>query len=119
MSGQHTLVAEKPEKPERPEPQGLNQPWRGWVAAAEVVLAAAAVVVGILCWHRGFNQIVTPIAGRSPLVSTVLYGNWAAGAIGLVVLGGFLVLDALRQTFLAVRTRQRPEPELPADDPVE
>ena len=116
MSGQHTLVAEKAEKP---EPRGLNQPWRGWVAAGEVLLAAVAVVVGILCWHRGFNQIVTPIPGRPALVSTVLYGNWAAGAIGLVVLAGFLVLDAARQAFLAVRTRQRPAPELPADDPVE
>jgi hypothetical protein len=115
VSGQHTLVAEKPEK----QPAGLNQPWRGWVAAGEVLVAAAAVLVGILCWRHGVTRIVTPVPGRAPLVSTVLYGNWASAAIGLVVLAGLLVLDAIRQTMLAVRTRQRPAPELPPDDPVE
>ena len=91
------------------QPSGLHQPWRGLVALGELVLAAAAVLAGVLCWHRGFGSIVTPIGGgRPPLVSTVLYGNWAAGAIGLCVLGAFLVLDAVRQLLLAVRTRRRP-----------
>ncbi|HWC80937.1 MAG TPA: hypothetical protein VG756_13340 [Pseudonocardiaceae bacterium] len=112
MSGAHVLAVEKPP----PRPAGLSQPWRGLVALGEVVLAAVAVIVGILCWHRGFTQIVTPVSGQQPLVSTVQYGNWASGAVGLVVLAGLLVLDAGRQTLLAVRTRQRPAPELPADD---
>jgi hypothetical protein len=115
MSGAHAVATDPARRPER-RPVGLNQPWRALVALGEVLLAAVAVVVGVLCWHRGFTQIVTPVPGQRPLVSSVLYGNWAAAAIGLVVLAGLLVLDAIRQTVLALRTRQRPAPELPADD---
>jgi hypothetical protein len=89
-------------------PPALNQPWRGWLAFGEVVLAAVAVVVGIWCWHRGIVQIVTPTGnGTPPLVSIVFYGNWMSGAIGLCTLAALLVLDALRQVVLALRTRRR------------
>lgn len=89
----------------------LNQPWRGILAAGEVVLAVVAVVFGIVCWHKGVTTMVTPLGnGAPPLVSTIFLGNWMAGAIGLVTVAAFLVLDALRQVMLAVRTRRRPQP---------
>jgi hypothetical protein len=91
----------------------LNQPWRGFVALGEVLLAAVAAVVAVLCWHRGVTTMVTPLgAGQPPLVSTIFYADWMAGAIGLVLVAALLVLDAVRQTLLAVRTRRRPEPPL-------
>ena len=89
----------------------LNQPWRGAVAFGEVLLAAVAAVVGILCWHRGVSTMVTPLGpGQPPLVSTIFYADWMAAAIGLVLVATLLVLDALRQTLLAVRTPRRPTP---------
>jgi hypothetical protein len=92
----------------------LNQPWRAWLALGEVVLAAVAVLVGIWCWHRGIVPIVTPTGnGTPPLVSIVFYGNWMSGAIGLCTVAALLVLDALREIVLALRTRRR-RPVLPA-----
>jgi hypothetical protein len=94
--------------PDRP---GLNQPWRGLVAAGEVVLAVVGVVFAVVCWHHGVTTMVTPLGnGQPPLVSTIFLGNWMAAGIGLVVVAAFLVLDALRQVLLAVRTRRRPQP---------
>jgi hypothetical protein len=94
----------------------LNQPWRGWLALGEVVLAAVAVLVGIWCWHRGIVPIVTPTDnGTPPLVSIVFYGNWMSGAIGLCTVAALLVLDALREVVLAVRTR-RGRAALPATE---
>ncbi|HJP76573.1 MAG TPA: hypothetical protein VJ914_20050 [Pseudonocardiaceae bacterium] len=117
-----TATATAPPAPAR----GLNQPWRGWLALGEVVLAAVAVVVGIWCWHRGIVPIVTPTGKTTPpLVSIVFYGNWMSGAIGLCTVGALLMLDALRQVVLAVRTRRR-KAALPAtrdyplvDDPAD
>jgi hypothetical protein len=88
-------------------PPRLHQPWRGLVALAELLVAAAAVVFAVWCWRHGIAQIVTPVPGQPPLVSTVFYGDWMAIAIGLVVLAGFLVLDGMRQTALAVRARPK------------
>ena len=91
-----------------PPAPALNQPWRGWLALGEVVLAAVAVLVGIWCWHRGITPIVTPTGnGTPPLVSIVFYGNWMSAAIGLCAVAALLVLDALREVALAVRTRRR------------
>jgi hypothetical protein len=91
----------------------LNQPWRGAVAFGEALLAAAAAVVGILCWHRGVTTMTTPLGpGQPPLVSTIFYADWMAAAIGLVLVATLLALDALRQTLLAVGTRRRPPPPL-------
>lgn len=89
----------------------LNQPWRGAVAAGELIVAAAAVIVGIACWRHGVTTMITPLAGgQPPLRSTIFYGNWMAGGIGLVLVATLLVLDAIREVLLAVRTRARPEP---------
>jgi hypothetical protein len=92
-------------------PPRLHQPWRVAVAAGEVVLAVAAVLVGVACWRHGVTTMVTPLgAGRPPLVSTIFYGNWMAAGIGLVTIAALLVLDAIRQLALGVRTRRRPRP---------
>jgi hypothetical protein len=94
----------------------LNQPYRGFIAAGELVLATVAVIVGALCWHRGVVTMVTPLGGgRPPLVSTMFHGSWQSGAIGLATVAALLLLDAIRQLALAIRTRQRP----PADEPLE
>lgn len=93
-----------------PDPR-LNQPWRFGVAVGEAVLAAVAVVAAVLLWRHGVRTMVTPLGnGQPPLVSTVFYGDWMAIAIGLVTVAAVLVLDAVRETILAVRTRTRREP---------
>jgi hypothetical protein len=92
-------------------PPRLHQPWRSAVAAGEVVLAVAAVLVGVACWRHGVTTMVTPLGtGRPPLVSTIFYGNWMAAGIGLVTIAALLVLDAVRQLVLGVRTRRRAQP---------
>lgn len=89
----------------------LNQPWRGWIAIGEVVLAAVAVLVGIKLWGVGVTTTVTPLGnGQPPLVATIFYGNWLAYGIGLVVVAATLLLDAIRELSLAVRTRRRQLP---------
>lgn len=91
-----------------PSPARLEQPWRFAVAAGELILAAAAVVVGILLWGNGVTTMVTPLgAGQPPLVSTIYYGNWMAAGIGLVAVATLLVLDAIREIVLATRARGR------------
>lgn len=96
----------------------LNQPWRGWIALGEVVLAAIAVVVGVKLWGVGVTSTVTPLDnGQPPLVATIFYGNWMAYAIGLVTVAGILLLDAVRQVALAVRTRRRALPPLVTAEP--
>ncbi|HEX4700917.1 MAG TPA: hypothetical protein VH352_02210 [Pseudonocardiaceae bacterium] len=114
MSTAEPPVAPAPSSdPTRPGPARLHQPWRGFVALGEAVLAAAATVVGVLCWHRGVTTMVTPLGpGQPPLVSTIFYGGWMAAGIGLITVAAFLVLDAVRQALLAVRTRRRPLPPL-------
>lgn len=93
-------------------PRRLNQPWRGFVAAGEVVVAVAAVLLAVASWRHGVEHLSTPLAdGRPPLRSTIYSGNWMSIGVGLVTVGAFLVLDALRQTALAIRTRRRPAPE--------
>lgn len=74
-------------------------------------MAVAAVIVGIVCWRHGVTTMVTPLGnGQPPLRSTIFYGNWMAEGIGLVTVAAVLVLDAIREVLLALRTRDRPEP---------
>ena len=83
----------------------LNQPWRAVVAGLEVVVAAVLVIVAVWCWRSGSTNVVIPKTGDHPdLVSTLYFGNWLAAAIGLATLAGLLVLNALRQLVLAIRT---------------
>ncbi|HEX3590666.1 MAG TPA: hypothetical protein VHV74_13630 [Pseudonocardiaceae bacterium] len=109
-----------PEALPRPEAR-LNQPWRFGVAAGELVLAAVAVVFGIVLWRHGIKTLITPLGdGKPALVSTIFYGDWMAMGIGLVTVAAVLVLDAIREVILALRTRTRRTPpevtvELPAE----
>jgi hypothetical protein len=86
------------------------------VAIGELLLATAAVIVGVQLWHHGIATMITPISGRPPLVSTVFHGNWQSFAIGLVTIAALLVLDAIRQATLAIGTRQR-SAFAPVDEP--
>lgn len=92
-------------------PARLNQPWRAFVALAELIVAAAAVIGGIALWRHGVTTMITPLGnGAPPLRSTIFYGNWMAEAIGLVTVAAVLVLDAIREVVLALRTRDHAEP---------
>ncbi|WNV91030.1 hypothetical protein [Umezawaea sp. Da 62-37] len=89
----------------------LHQPRRGLIAAAEVVVAVLLGLAAAWCWSRGIQEFSYPLDGRAPLVSTRYHGNWIAASIALVAVGGVLLLDAVRQTVLAVRTRDSRAPE--------
>jgi hypothetical protein len=89
-----------------PQPK-LNQPKRGLIAAGEVVLIVLLAFTAHWCWTKGVVRLEYPVDGHDPLVATRYLGNWIGGAVGLVTLAGVLLLDALRQTVLAVRTRGR------------
>lgn len=102
-----TAVWQLPEEVAQQQ-QRLNRPVRALVAAAELMLAAAGVLLGVWCWHHGMVQFDYPFAdGRPPLTSSRLLGNWAGAGIGMCSLAALLVLDALRQLLLASRARQR------------
>ena len=88
------------------ETGGLNRPWRALIAVLEVVLAGGAVWAAFLAWPRGIVTISMTVDGTL-LESTRFSGNWLAAAIGLGTLAALLVLDAIRQTVLAVRARPR------------
>lgn len=89
------------------EPAQLNHPWRALVALAELLVAGGAVWAAFYCWPRGVATITERYPDGLELVSTRFVGSWMAAAIGLGTLAAILVLDALRQTVLAARTRPR------------
>jgi len=94
--------------PEEPVPPArLNKPWRGLVAALEVVLAALAVWGAFRFWGGASVQVSTTSEDGAVLVSQRLFGGMLAAAIGLGILAGILLVDAVRQLALAVRTRAR------------
>ena len=86
---------------------GLNKPWRAAVAVLELVGAAAAIWGAYWCWPRGVVTFTLVLDDGSRLVSTRYFGNWMAAAFGLGTVAALLLLDALRQVLLAVRTRPR------------
>lgn len=102
-------VAEEAEVPEVPavEPRGLNQPWRGLVAFGELVAAALVLWAAFWCWSKADNTITLVLGDGTRLESVRSHGHWMAAAIGLGTVTGVLVLDALRQTMLAVRARPK------------
>lgn len=91
-------------------PARLNKPWRGLVAAVEVVLAAVAVWGVFWFWSGASVQVATTSDDGAVLVSQRLFGGMLAAAIGLGILSGILLVDAVRQLLLAVRTRA-PKPK--------
>ncbi len=88
-------------------PARLNKPWRGLVAVAEVVLAALAVWGVFWFWRGASAQVSTTSDDGAVLVSQRLFGGMLAASIGLGILAGILLVDAVRQLALAVRARPR------------
>lgn len=89
------------------EPASLHRPWRAIVAVVELLLAGGLVVAAFWAWPKGFHTIVTVTSEGREVVAERIYGNWLATAIGFGALAGLLLVDALRQVVLAVRTRPR------------
>lgn len=95
------------DQPDEVPPAGpdLHQPKRWLIAAGEAVAVVLLVIVAVWCWNRGVVRLEYPFEGREPLISTRYHGNWLGSAVGAVTLAVVLVLDAVRQIMLAVRTR--------------
>jgi hypothetical protein len=85
----------------------LHRPGRAVVALAELVAAGLAVWGAFWAWPKGFATISTAVTDGVELDSQRVYGNWLAIAILFGTVAAVLVLDALRQTVLAVRARPR------------
>ncbi|XVS64078.1 hypothetical protein ACQPYE_38505 [Actinosynnema sp. CA-299493] len=102
-----------PEPEPEPGAPTLHQPKRALVAVGEVVLVALLVPLAAWCWNRGVLHYSYPVPDHPPLESTRFKGNWIGASAGLVTIAGVLLLDAVRQTVLAVRTRGRKQGEEP------
>ncbi|MGB3437467.1 MAG: hypothetical protein WBA97_01835 [Actinophytocola sp.] len=98
------LVAPPPTEPGR-----LNTPWRGLIALAELVVAGIAVWFAFDVWPLGIAKIVERYPDGIVLESTRWVGGWMALAILLGTVAAVLVVDAVRQVALAVRTRPERE----------
>jgi hypothetical protein len=85
----------------------LHKPWRTLVAVVEVVLAVAAGWGVHALWHNGMAVVVTRTDDGAVLESHRYFGGMLAGAIGLGVVAAILLVDAVRQLSLALRTRHR------------
>lgn len=102
-----TAATEELVAPPPTEPGRLNKPWRALVALVELLLAGVAVWFAFDLWPRGIAKIVEHYPDGIVLESTRYIGSWMAAAIGLGTVAGLLVVDAVRQLVLAVRTRQK------------
>lgn len=89
------------------EPATLHRPRRAIVAALELLVAAGLVLAAFWAWPRGFATIVTVTSEGREVVSERIHGNWLGAAIGFGTLAALLVVDAVRQVVLAVRTRPK------------
>lgn len=83
----------------------LHQPWRGWIALAELLVAAGLLVAAYWAWGHGQVRIELPGPGGSPDTVTKMLGNWLASAVAAVTVAAVLVLHAVQQAVLAVRIR--------------
>lgn len=85
----------------------LHQPWRGLVAAAEVVAAALALWGAFALWGPGVRTLTMTLANGVVLVSTRYVGSWMAASIALGAIAVLLLVDAVREVLLAMRVRRR------------
>jgi hypothetical protein len=85
----------------------LHKPWRALVALGEILAAAAAIWGAFACWAAGVATVVSVLSDGTQLVSHRYFGNLIAGALALGILALVLLVDAVRQLLLAVRTRHR------------
>jgi hypothetical protein len=106
-----TVETETEPEPGEPGEPTLHQPKRALIAVAEVVVVLLLVPAAIWCWNRGVLHFSYPVPDHPPLESTRFKGNWIGASVGLVTIAGILLLDAVRQTLLAVRTRGRKQGE--------
>lgn len=102
-----TVATEELVAPPPTEPGRLNNPWRALIALGELLLAGVALWFAFDLWPRGVAKIVTTLSDGLVLESTRWIGSWMAAAIGLGTVAALLVLDAIRQIALAVRTRPK------------
>lgn len=91
--------------PEAAPEAALHRPRRALVAAGEVVLAVLLGFAAAWCWNRGVVRFSYPVPDHPPLESTRYLGNWIGTAVAAATAGGALLVDAVRQTTLAVRAR--------------
>jgi hypothetical protein len=101
------------------EPARLHRPGRAIVALAELVVAGLAVWGAFWAWPQAFATISEPITEGVVLDSQRVYGNWIAAAVGFGTLAALLVVDAVRQSLLAVRARPRRERKVATAGPAE
>lgn len=85
----------------------MNQPWRAWVAAAEVLLAALLIVAALWAWGRGSVPMELPASDGTVDVLTRVVGSWLTLAVLFGTVAGLFVVDAFRQLVLAVGTGRR------------
>jgi hypothetical protein len=102
-----TVATEEFVAPPPTEPGRLNNPWRALVALGELLLAGVALWFAFDFWPRGIAKVVTTLSDGLVLESTRSVGSWLAAAIGLGTVAALLVLDAVRQVALAVRTQPK------------
>jgi hypothetical protein len=86
----------------------LHRPRRGWVALLEVVLAVVAVWGAGRAFSAGTAQVTMTLTDGTTLTSVRYFGNWLTGSVALGTLAGLLLLDAVREALLAIRTRHKP-----------
>lgn len=89
------------------EPARLHRPGRAIIALVELVLAGLAVWAAFWAWPQAFATITETITEGVVRDSQRIYGNWIAAAVGFGTVAALLVVDAVRQTLLAVRIRPR------------
>ena len=100
--GTDQVVAPPPTEPAR-----LHRPGRAVIALVELVLAGLAVWAAFWAWPQAFATISETITEGVVRDSQRIYGNWIAAAVGFGTLAALLVVDAVRQTLLAIRIRPR------------
>jgi hypothetical protein len=90
-----------------PEREGaVHQPRRAIVAVVELVVAGLLVWLAMWLWREGVDTIGV-VRARPELTVDRYQGNWIGGAVAVGAVASILVLDALRQLILAVRSRSK------------
>ncbi|GAA2329662.1 hypothetical protein GCM10009854_00570 [Saccharopolyspora halophila] len=75
------------------------------MAGLELVVAIALTLFAFWAWQRGVITVHLPGPDGAREVVTRSLGSWLTGAVGAVTLAGLLLIDAIRQLVLAVKTR--------------